>query len=71
MKATGDTLSMYIDIPESEISIFKYLAEKMGWKIHTSKEKEESLNMEEETKMFFENSKRSMAKHMEKYILIH
>lgn len=34
MKATGDTLSIHVDIPQSEISIFKYLAKKMGWKIH-------------------------------------
>lgn len=68
MKATGDTLSIHVDIPQSEISIFKYLAKKMGWKIHASKEKEETLSIEEETELFFNNSKRSMAKHMEKYL---
>lgn len=68
MKITGGTLSLYVDIPESEISIFKYLAHKMGWKIHVSKENEETLNLEEEKKLFFENSKHSMAKYMEKYL---
>lgn len=68
MKATDGTLSIHVDIPESEISIFKYLAQKMGWKVHAPQEKEDILSIEEETKQFFNNSKRSMAKHMEKYL---
>ena len=48
--------------------IFKYLAHKIGWKVHVAKENEETLSQEEEKKLFFENSKRSMAKCMDKYL---
>ena len=68
MIITGNTLSLYVDIPISEISIFKYLAHKIGWKVHVAKENEETLSQEEEKKLFFENSKRSMAKCMDKYL---
>lgn len=52
MKITGNTLSLYVDIPISEISIFKYLAHKMGWKVHVAKENEETLSQEEEKNYF-------------------
>jgi len=38
MKATGNILSIRVDIPQSEFSIFEFLAQKMGWKIRSEKE---------------------------------
>ena len=61
MKATGNILSIRVDIPQSEFSIFEFLAQKMGWKIRSEKE-------DTEKKQFFANSKRSMAKQIEKYL---
>ena len=31
MKATGNILSIRVDIPQSEFSIFEFLAQKMGF----------------------------------------
>lgn len=66
MKATGNILSIQVDIPQSEISIFEFLAKKMGWKIRL--EKNENEEVVDEKERFFTNSKRSMAKHIEKYL---
>lgn len=69
MKTTGNILSIQVDIPQSEVSVFEFLAKKMGWKIRSEKkEAEEEVIIEEEKKLFFTNSKRSMAKHIEKYL---
>ncbi|WP_147383015.1 MULTISPECIES: hypothetical protein [unclassified Parabacteroides] len=68
MKATGNILSIRVDIPQSEFSIFEFLAQKMGWKIRSEKEDTEKKELEEEKKQFFANSKRSMAKQIEKYL---
>lgn len=69
MKTTGNILSIQVDIPQSEVSVFEFLAKKMGWKIRSEKkETEEEVKIEEEKKLFFTNSKRSMAKHIEKYL---
>ena len=68
MKATGNILSIRVDIPQSEFSIFEFLAQKMGWKIRSEKEDTEKKELEEEKKKFFANSKRSMAKQIEKYL---
>ena len=65
MKATGNILSIRVDIPQSEFSIFEFLAQKMGWIIHSDKK---DIELEEDKKQFFANSKRSMAKHIEKYL---
>lgn len=67
MEVIGNILSIQVDIPQSEMSIFEFLAQKMGWKIHSEK-KELEENAEEEKQLFFANSKRSMAQHMEKYL---
>lgn len=67
MKTTGNILSIQVDIPQSEVSVFE--AKRMGWKIRSEKkEAEEEVKIEEEKKLFFTNSKRSMAKHIEKYL---
>lgn len=69
MKTTGNILSIQVDIPQSEISVFEFLAKKMGWKIRSGKkDAEEDVKIEEEKKQFFTNSKRSMAKNIEKYL---
>lgn len=65
MKATGNILSIRVDIPQSEFSIFEFLAQKMGWIIRSDKK---DIELEEDKKQFFANSKRSMAKHIEKYL---
>nr|WP_129730040.1 hypothetical protein [Parabacteroides goldsteinii] len=65
MKATGNILSIRVDIPQSEFSIFEFLAKKMGWIIRSDKK---DIELEEDKKQFFANSKRSMAKHIEKYL---
>lgn len=68
MKTAGNILSIQVDIPQSEVSIFEFLAKKMGWKIHSEKHESKKEIFEEEKKLFFANSKRSMAKHLEKYL---
>lgn len=68
MKVTGNILSIQVDIPQSEFSVFKFLAKKMGWKIHDEKKEIEKKEWEEEKKQFLANSKRSMAQHIEKYL---
>lgn len=69
MKTTGDILSIHIDIPKSELSIFEFLAKKMGWKIDTQQKNTEVVcDIQDESKQFFENSKRSMAEHIQKYL---
>lgn len=68
MKTTGNILSIQVDIPQSEASIFEFLAKKMGWKIRSEKKDIEKKKIEEEKMEFFANSKRSMAKHIEKYL---
>lgn len=67
MKATGNILSLQVDIPQSEVSVFEFLAKRMGWKIRSEK-KEIERTIDEEKELFFTNSKRSMAKHIEKYL---
>lgn len=52
MKATGNILSIRVDIPQSEFSIFEFLAQKMGWKIRSEKEDTEKKELEEEKNSF-------------------
>ena len=69
MRTTDNILSFRIDIPKSELSIFEFLAKKMGWKIHDkSVEVESGHEKRQESELFFENSKRSMAQHIQKYL---
>ena len=39
MKTTGNILSIQVDIPQSEVSVFEFLAKRMGWKIRSEKKK--------------------------------
>ena len=68
MKTTGNISSIQVDIPQSEVCIFEFLAKKMGWKIRSEKKDSEKEIIEKEKTLFFTNSKRSMAKHIEKYL---
>ena len=68
MKTTGNISSIQVDIPQSEVPIFEFLAKKMGWKIRSEKKDSDKEIIEKEKTLFFTNSKRSMAKHIEKYL---
>lgn len=52
MKATGNILSIRVDIPQSEFSIFEFLAQKMGWKIRSEKEDTEKKNWKKKKNSF-------------------
>lgn len=66
MNTTGNTQSLHVDIPQSEVSMFEFIARKMGWKIRL--DKEITPESQEEKELFFSNSRRAMAKHMDKYL---
>lgn len=66
MNTTGNTQSLHVDIPQSEVSMFEFIARKMGWRIRL--DKEITPESQEEKELFFSNSRRAMAKHMDKYL---
>lgn len=66
MNTIGKTQSLHVDIPQSEVSMFEFIARKMGWKIRL--DKEITPESQEEKELFFSNSRRAMAKHMDKYL---